>query len=599
MNSCIPKLAMISNQRTAALLSDRGEIVWLCWPAFDSDACFAMLIGSDDNGVWSLAPKHAYSTKRSYMPDTMTLESVYDVRFGGTVAVADFMPMSGARTSLVRIVRGTAGAAKMQMRFAPRFDYGNTRPLFEQGKGGEWTAVSGPHRLTLRTSVSLKLEDGALLAEWRVSKGDCASFVLEYSRSYGESTPEAFDQFAAKAETEEGWRNWIGQSIYRGPYQEAVNRSLLTLKSLTDMESGGFVAAPSSSLPEKVGGVRNWDYRYCWLRDTTFSLLGLVHCGLHEDAKVWLQWLSRCLQGDPKELKVVYGISGRREHSEWTADWLSGYENSRPVHFGNKASSQLQLDTFGEVMDALLRARRHHLYPIQDKSGQGLEVPLLRHLETVWDQPDRGLWEMRSGNRQFTQSKVMAWVAFDRGVRAAEQFGIDGPVDRWRRVRDKIHKTVCSQGFNRGLNSFTQSFNNKLMDASLLLLPLVGFLPIDDPRIVGTVKMVEKRLLRNGLLLRYNSAKVDDGFPAGEGAFLACNFWLVEVYVLQGRHEEARVHFEKLLKLRNDLGLLSEEYDHKHGLIGNMPQAFSHIGLINAALSLQAGTSIRHKDLNS
>jgi GH15 family glucan-1,4-alpha-glucosidase len=347
-----------------------------------------------------------------------------------------------------------------------------------------------------------------------------------------------------------------------------------------------------------VGGIRNWDYRFCWLRDTTFNLLGLMHCGYTEDAKAWLAWLSRSVQGDPQSLKIMYGITGKREHSGWTAGWLAGYQGSKPVHIGNKASDQLQLDTFGEVLDALYRARRHGIYPLDDRSGQALEVPLLEHLEKIWEDPGEGLWEVRSGSHRFTESKVMAWVAFDRGIRMVEKFGMEGPVERWRKLKEKIHAQVCKRGFHKGLNSFTQTYGTKNLDASLLLMPLVGFLPIDDPRIAGTVKAVEKHLIRDGLLLRYDTAKVKDGLPAGEGAFIPCNFWLVDVYVLQGRKREARQLFEKLIALSNDLRLLSEEYDSEHGLIGNFPQALSHIGLIDAALSLELGVPARLHDLD-
>jgi len=391
-------------------------------------------------------------------------------------------------------------------------------------------------------------------------------------------------------ETVAFWSEWISRSTYKGPYRKAVERSMLTLKGLTSAESGGLVAAPTTSLPEKVGGTRNWDYRFCWLRDTTFSILGLMHCGYKKEANAWLEWLSRSVQGNASALKTLYGVTGKREHSEWEAEWLPGYRGSKPLKIGNKASDQLQLDTFGEVMDSLYCARCMGLYPLEDKSGAALELPLLEQLEKVWDEPDRGLWEFRSAPQQFTQSKVMAWVAFDRGVRMVEEFGIKGPVDRWRKIRSKIHAQVCDRGFHRGMNSFTQAFGSKHMDASLLLLPLVGFLPPDDPRIRGTVMAIEKHLLRDGLLLRYDTKRVTDGLPAGEGAFLACNFWLVEVYLAQGRMADARAHLERLLELRNDLGLLSEEYDAKHGLVGNFPQALSHIALINAAVALELGT---------
>jgi GH15 family glucan-1,4-alpha-glucosidase len=485
----------------------------------------------------------------------------------------------------------------MRTCFAPRFDYGNAQPRLKQMGDKSWNAVVGPHRLVLRTNVDLYPKHGDLTAKWSVTEGETYFFTVQHCSSYKGPEPPSRDPLREEEETIAFWRGWSSQAAYHGPYGDVVERSLLTLKALTDVSSGGFVAAPTTSLPEKVGGVRNWDYRFCWLRDTTFCLLGLIRCGYTEDAKAWLDWLSRSVQGDPANLKIMYGITGKREHSEWSAAWLAGYRSSKPVHIGNKASDQLQLDTFGEVLDALFTARCHGLYPFDDDSGQALEVPLLNHLEKIWEEPDDGLWEVRSGRQQFTQSKVMAWVAFDRGIRAAERFGLKGPVEHWRKVRAKIHTQVCERAFHRGMNSFTQTYGKKHLDASLLLLPLVGFLPIADERIAGTITALEKHLLRDGLLLRYDTERVNDGLPAGEGAFLACNFWLVDVYVLQGRRKEAQQHFEKLLTLSNDLQLLSEEYDPKEGLVGNFPQAFSHIGLINAALALESGMPVRLSEL--
>ncbi|MGB9029431.1 MAG: glycoside hydrolase family 15 protein [Acidobacteriaceae bacterium] len=597
MSDAIDAYGMIGDLRTAALIGAEGRLAWLCWPDFDSEACFASLLGTDANGSWTLGPVTAKRSVRRYLTGTPVLETTYIQGSGAKVTVTDFMPVRTQHSSVVRIVRGIAGRLRMKTCFAPRFDYGNAQPRLEQLRDGTWTAVTGPHRLALRTNVALGCERGDIAGEWLVKEGETYVFTLQHGNSYLEPTPPPIRAEPAERETVAFWTEWISRSTYQGPYREAVERSLLTLKSLTSAESGGLVAAPTTSLPEKVGGKRNWDYRFCWLRDATFSLLGMMHCGYEKEARAWLEWLSRSVQGDPNGLKTLYGVTGKREHSEWEAKWLPGYEGSKPVLIGNRASDQLQLDTFGEVMDALYRARCMGLYPMEDKTGAALELPLLEHLEKVWAEPDRGLWEFRSGPQQFTQSKVMAWVAFDRGVRMVEKFGIRGPVDRWKKIRAKIHAQVCARGFHRGMNSFTQSYGSKHMDASLLLLPLVGFLPPDDPRIVGTVRAIKKHLLRNGLLLRYDTTRVTDGLPAGEGAFLACNFWLVDVYVVQGRIPEARAHFERLLRLRNDLGLLSEEYDAKHGLVGNFPQAFSHIALINAALALELGTSTRLHDL--
>ncbi len=597
MEESIGAYGLIGDTGTAALIGTNGDLTWLCWPDFDSEACFASLLGTDQNGIWSLAPKSSRTSSRRYLPGTIVLETTYTQLFGATVTVTDFMPKRDGASCVVRIVRGVKGRTSMRTYFAPRFDYGDAQPRMERQKAGCWRAVKGPHRLTLQSNVELEKQQGDVAAEWVVKAGETYFFTLQHSTSYTQAAPPDRDAFEAETETIAYWSKWSARSTYKGDYKKAVNRSLLTLRALTYPTSGGFVAAPTTSLPEKVGGIRNWDYRFCWLRDTTFCLLGLTHCGYMEEAKAWLQWLSRSVQGDPAALKIMYGITGKREHSEWAADWLRGYRGSKPVHIGNKASDQLQLDTFGELLDSLYRARCHGLYPLDDRSGEALELPLLEHLEKIWADPDAGLWEVRSGRRQFTQSKVMAWVAFDRGVRMVEKFGMKGPVERWRKVRSEIHQQVCKKGFHRGMNSFTQEYGSKHLDSSLLLLPLVGFLPVTDERITGTVKAIEKHLRRDGLLLRYDTARVNDGLPAGEGAFLACNFWLVDVYVLQGRRKEAQELFERLLGLSNDLQLLSEEYDAKEGLVGNFPQAFSHIGLIDAALALESGMPVRLQGL--
>ena len=597
MGEKIDAYGLIGDLGTAALVSAKGNLRWLCWPDFDSEACFASLIGSNENGYWSLSPKSFRASSRRYMDGTIVLETSYTQSSGAIARVIDFMPVRDGHSCVLRIVEAVKGATHMTTCLAPRFDYGSAQPRIERQRDGSWGAVTGPHRLVLRSNVELRREGGDLTAEWTAKAGESYFFVLQHSVSYGEPPPPPVDARQALDTTLAHWRKWTSRSTYHGQYKDAVQRSLLTLKALTYAETGAFVAAPTTSLPEKVGGTRNWDYRFCWLRDSTFSLLGLLHCGYSEEARAWLQWLARSVQGNPAAVKILYGVTGKREHSEWEAEWLPGYEGSRPVHIGNKASDQLQLDTFGEVLDTLYRARCAGYYPLEDESGEGLEVPLLEHIERVWADPDEGLWEFRSGRRQFTQSKVMAWMAFDRGIRMVEEFGMKGPVERWMKIRKRIHDQVCRQGFHRSLNSFTQSYGIAELDASLLLLPLVGFLPVHDARISGTVKAIEKHLMRNGLLLRYDTKKVKDGLPAGEGAFLACSFWLVDVYVLQGRMDEARKHFEGLLTLSNDLGLLSEEYDSKHGLIGNFPQALSHIALINAALALELGTSVRLKSL--
>ncbi|HEX4424272.1 MAG TPA: glycoside hydrolase family 15 protein [Terriglobales bacterium] len=590
---------LIGDLHTAALIGKRGSLMWLCWPNFDSEACFASLLGTKGNGEWSLSPKEPSRVKLRYLPRTLILETTYSLHSGSVVSVTDFMTIRHKYSCVVRIVRGIAGEGLVRTFFSPRFDFGSRKSRIEGNRKSGWSIVCGPHRLTMRSNAPMESDKNSLEAEWLVKEAETYYFTLQYSDFYTDKEPPAVSPKTAQHKTAHFWSNWISQSQYRGPYREPVERSLITLKALTYAPSGAFCAAPTTSLPEKVGGVRNWDYRFCWLRDTTFSLQGLIECGFTKEARAWLDWLSRGIEGDPSQLKIMYGITGKQEHSEWIADWLPGYTGSKPVRIGNKASSQLQLDTYGEVLDSLYRARRDGLYPHKDKSGEALEVPLLKHLEEIWSEPDEGLWEFRSGRQQFTQSKVMAWVAFDRGIRMANEFGIKGPVDRWRKLQKRIHADICAKGFHKGMKCFTQVYGQRHLDASLLLLPIVGFLPIDDERIAGTISAIEKHLMRDGFLLRYDTAQVKDGLPAGEGAFLVCNFWLIDVYILQGRFKEAHKHFVRLLSIRNQVGLLSEEHDPKQGLVGNFPQAFSHIGLINAALSLKAGTSIRLNQLNN
>ena len=589
---------LIGDLHTGALISEHGSLNWLCWPDFDSEACFARLLGTRANGFWSLSPKSIRKIERRYLPGTLILQTTFVESTGAVATVTDFMTIRAKHSCLVRIVRGIKGRTRLTTLFSPRFDYGAVDPQITSEGKGCWSVVSGENRLTLRTDVRLHRGKQALVADWFLGAGKTCHFTLQYSNSYSDKIPAPVQAKSALKRTTRFWKQWVARNQYRGRYREQVERSLITVKALTYAPSGGFVAAPTSSLPEKIGGVRNWDYRFCWLRDTTFSLQGLLECGFEKEARAWLGWLNRSITGDPRELKIMYGISGKREHSEWEAKWLPGYAKSAPVHIGNKASSQLQLDTYGEVLDSIYRSRRHGIYPNADESGMAIEVPLLQHLERIWSAPDKGLWEFRSGPQQFTHSKVMAWVAFDRGVRMVEEFGIKGSVDRWRKVRSRIHAEVCKKGFHRKMNSFTQAYGRTHLDASLLLMPIVGFLGVEDERIAGTIRAIEKYLMRDGFLLRYDTEKVEDGLPPGEGAFLVCNFWLIDVYLLQGRYKEAKGLFERLVSICNRVGLLSEEYDGKHGLVGNFPQAFSHIGLINAAMSLQAGTSLRLRELN-
>ena len=598
-DSKIEGYALIGDLHTAALISKKGTLAWLCWPLFDSEACFAKLLGTEEHGAWALSPKKSRNVTRRYIPGTLIVETIYSQPAGVVASVTDFMTIRDGSSCLVRIVRGVAGSCRMKTVFSPHFDYGAAEPRIDASVKDCWNAICGPHRLTLRSNIPLRDDDNRLTAEWTVKEGKSSYFTLQYSNSYSDREPPPVSAGAAQRETTRFWRKWIAQNKYRGPYRSQVERSLITLKALTYAPSGGFVAAPTTSLPEKLGGIRNWDYRFCWLRDTTFCLQGLLECGFEDDARAWLGWVGRSIQGNPSQLKIMYGITGKREHSEWEADWLPGYAGSKPVHIGNKASSQIQLDIYGEMLDSLYRARKNGLYPLADKSGRALEMPLLKRLEQIWRAPDQGLWEFRSGPQQFTHSKVMAWVAFDRGIRMADEFGIEGPVEHWRKLRKRIHEEVCAKGFHKKMNSFTQAYGQPHLDASLLLMPIVGFLPIDDERISGTVQAIEKHLMHAGFLLRYDTRRVIDGLPAGEGAFLACNFWLIDVYILQGRHKEAEAHFRRLLGVSNDLGLLSEQFDEKQGLVGNFPQAFSHIGLINAALSLRAGTSVRLSKLTN
>lgn len=593
----IADYAMIGDLHTVALISKQGAVGWLCWPNFDSEACFAALLGNDAHGSWVLSPKTARGVKRRYLPGTLIIETTYVQPRGAVATVTDFMPIRNKHSCMVRIVRGVAGLSHFTTALLPRFDYGNEPSRVEMLAAGKWSFTSGPHRLTLRSNAPLNPQDEGLCAKWIVRPGRQYYFTLQSGASCEEKLPSTVSPQAALHATVRFWRRWIAQSKYRGRYREQVERSLITLKAMTYAPSGGLVASPTTSLPEKVGGVRNWDYRFCWLRDTTFSLAALLECGFKKDAQSWMGWLSRSVQGNPGDLKVMYGITGKREHGQWTPPWLPGYQKSKPVRIGNEASSQRQLDIYGEVMDALYRARRKGIYPHHDASGAALEIPLLKRLAKIWAKPDEGLWEFSTGARHFTYSKVMAWVAFDRGVRMAEEFGIKGPVSTWKRLRSRIHAEICEKGFNKSLDSFTQAYAERTLDASLLLLPIVGFLPVGDQRISGTVRAIEKHLLRRGWLFRYGTRKVLDGLPGGEGAFIACNFWLIDVYILQGRKQKARAHFEKVLGTCNDVGLLSEEYDAKHGLVGNFPQAFSHVGLVNAALGLNAGTSVRLREL--
>ncbi|MBX9582354.1 MAG: glycoside hydrolase family 15 protein [Gemmataceae bacterium] len=579
----IEDYALIGDCQTAALVGKDGSIDWLCLPRFDSDAVFAALLGGPENGRWQIAPAvPVRAVRRRYLGDTLVLETVFETD-GGAVAVTDFMPVRETVPVVVRIVEGRRGTVPVRMELVIRFDYGAVVPWVQKADGGI-AAVAGPDAVRLRTPAPTHGEDLTTVAEFTVAGGERVPFVLTWHRSY-DPTPEAIDPEAALRDTLSWWQEWSARCPYDGTRRDLVVRSMITLKALTYMPSGGIVAAPTTSLPEHVGGVRNWDYRYCWLRDATLTLLALLNCGYTDEAGAWQEWLLRAVAGDPSRLQIMYGVGGERRLDEYEVGWLPGYEGSRPVRVGNAAHAQFQLDVYGEVADALHHARLAGLKPAP--AGWALEKALIRFVEDAWDEPDEGIWEVRGPRRHFTHSKVMAWVALDRAVKSAERFGLDAPLDRWRPLRQAIHDRVCREGFDPGLNSFVQSFGSNLLDASLLLIPLVGFLPPDDPRVRGTVAAVERHLVRDGFVLRYDTAKTDDGLPPGEGAFLPCTFWLADNYALIGEREKARELFDRLAGLCNDVGLLSEEYDPRTGRqVGNFPQAFSHIGLLDTATNL-------------
>ncbi|MBX9582608.1 MAG: glycoside hydrolase family 15 protein [Gemmataceae bacterium] len=583
----IEDYALIGDCQTAALVGTDGSIDWLCLPRFDSDACFAALLGTPENGRWKIAPAAAVTqTRRRYVGDTLVLETEWETA-DGAVAVTDFMPVRQTVPDIVRVAEGRRGRVPVRMDLTLRFDYGQVVPWVRRADGGV-TAVAGPDAVHLRTPVETRGEGLSTVAEFAVGAGERVPFVLTWHRSF-DPAPDPLDPAKALAETLAWWGEWAGRCRYAGDRRDLVVRSLVTLKALTYAPSGGIVAAATTSLPEQLGGVRNWDYRYCWLRDATLTLLALVNAGYTDEARAWEDWLLRAVAGDPARTQIMYGVGGERRLAEYEVPWLAGYEGSRPVRVGNAAHSQFQLDVYGEVADALHQARAAGLKPGAD--GWALQRALTRHVEEVWDDPDEGIWEVRGPRRHFTHSKVMAWVALDRAVKSAEKFGLDAPLDRWKAARAAVHDRVCRDGFDPGLNSFVQSFGSGLLDASLLMIPLVGFLPADDPRVAGTVAAVERHLLRDGFVLRYDTGKSDDGLPPGEGAFLACTFWLADCYALLGREDEARDLFARLAGLCNGVGLLAEEYDPaRRRLVGNFPQAFSHVGLVSTAMTLSRST---------
>ncbi len=572
--------ALLGDTESAALVSAHGSIDWLCFPRFDSPACFSALLGTPDHGRWLLAPSDGRrSTRRAYRDGGLVLETHYETE-GGAVSVVDCMPPRDGLPDLVRVVRGDAGRVEMRMELVIRFDYGHIIPWVRRVEG-RTVALGGPDGLVLTTPVPVHGEELRTLATFVVSEGDEVPFDLTWFPSH-QPVPAAIDPLAAVEEADQWWRAWAGQLTYQGEWREAVQRSLCVLKALTFGPTGAVVAAPTTSLPEDLGGQRNWDYRYSWLRDATFTLDALLASGYTEEAVAWRDWLVRSVAGDPDDLQIMYGVGGERRLPELELGWLPGYEASTPVRVGNGAWSQFQLDVYGEVLDSLSQARKSGIE--SDDVAWSLQRALLDNLERVWDQPDEGLWEVRSGRQHFTHSKVMAWVALDRAVGGVERYGLDGPVGRWRALRDRIHAEVCTKGYDAKRNTFVQYYGGTGLDAALLMLPLVGFLPPDDPRIVGTVEAVEAELVVDGFVHRYDLGHTDDGLAGSEASFLMCSFWLADCLHLIGRRGDARALFERLLAVRNDVGLLAEEYDAGAGrMIGNFPQAFSHVALINSA----------------
>ena len=585
MASQIEDYAMIGDCKTAALVGRDGSIDWLCWPRFDSAACFAGLLGTSDNGRWLLSPEtQPLEVRRRYRPGTLILETEFRTETG-TAMVIDFMRPADGVSDLVRIVCGLSGTVRFQTELVLRFDYGSTVPWVTRNDDGTIEAIAGPERTVLRTTADLRGEDLKTVGEFAVDAGQSVPFVLSYGRSF-ERLPEPTDPIDLLERTEVFWREWSDRCPEVGPWTQIVKRSLVTLKALTYAPTGGMVAAVTTSLPERLGGARNWDYRLCWLRDATFTLLAFLHLGYHEEAKAWSDWLLRAVAGSPGQIQIVYGIGGEPRLPELVIPWLSGYQNSTPVRVGNAASQQLQIDIFGEIADATFQAFRLGLRP--SKRSEALRPVIIEYLTAAWRLADDGIWEVRGEPQHFVHSKVMAWVAFDRAAAFVEAQGLHELSRKWRKIGDEIHADVCERGFDRELGTFVQAYGSKRLDASLLLLPIVGFLPATDPRIQGTLQAIEQKLLVNGeFVLRYELTEAVNGLPPGEGAFLVCSFWLVDNYILQGRFPEARRLFDRLLSRCNDVGLLAEEFDPLNGrMLGNFPQAYSHVGVINCALNL-------------
>lgn len=584
MSHRIEDYAFIGNRLTGALIARDGSMDWLSLPRFDSGACFAKLLGQAENGFWRISPQNPPArVQRKYRQGTLVLETEFTTE-DGSATLIDCMSARNGYSDILRSVHGKEGSVPFRSELCARFDYGFAKPWITKLEDGRYRAIAGPDQVVLASTADIAEKDGLLVSEFTLAPGQQIEFALTWRPAY-EPPPDS-PQVDAEIEREtRAWCDWSRKYRAEGPYHEAILRSLITLQALTNPLSGGIVAAPTTSLPEQIGGPRNWDYRYCWLRDATFTLYAFMHAGFSDEAKSWRRWLLRAVAGSPDQIQIMYGVNGERRLSEYEIHWLDGYHSSKPVRVGNAASGQLQLDVFGEVLDVLYQAHRTGLQSSVD--AWDLEKALANHVCGIWNEPDEGIWEVRGGRRQFTHSKVMCWVALDRAIRSVQDFHHDGPVEQWRNVREQIRQEILNQGFNRKLGAFTQYFGGDTLDASLLLMPQVGFLPADDPAVKATVAAIEKHLKDDGLVRRYDPDSAVDGMKGSEGVFLACSFWLADVYTLQGRKEEARELFERLLTLRNDVGLMSEEYGTKsRRQLGNMPQAFSHVALINTALNL-------------
>jgi len=576
--------ALLGNCQSAALVSSDGSIDWLCFPRFDSPACFAALLGDADNGRWMLRPREYLMVSRKYRQGTLILETEFRTA-QGAVRIIDCMLPDVEVPTLIRMVEGIEGKVRMMMELVIRFDYGSIIPWVTRNPFGGVKAVAGPDTVRLRTTVPLTGQNLKTYADFEVSEAERIPFVMTWTPSHAATPSEIENPDEAITHCTSWWQEWISRCSYEGRYEDAVHRSLITLKALTYNRTGGMVAAPTTSLPEDLGGVRNWDYRYCWLRDSTFTLYSLLIAGYREEARGWKEWLLRAVAGTPSQVNVMYGLRGERRLTEFELPWLKGYEGSRPVRVGNGAHNQLQLDVFGELLDSFHVGRLTGLDT--DKASWRVESKLVEFVEEAWKRPDSGIWEVRGPEQHFTHSKVMAWVAVDRAVKAVEQFGYEGPLERWKKVAAEMHAEICEKGFDAELGSFVQAYGSKTLDASLLLMALVGFLPADDARIKGTVNAIQKRLTRNGFVLRYSTSETADGLTGDEGAFIACTLWLADNLILQGRVEKAGEIFERVCSIRNDVGLLAEEYNTGlDRMVGNFPQAFSHVALINTAFNL-------------